>query len=215
MNPIIPTIFAKNKKQFLIRFHKLLPVSKDLQIDFMDGKFVKSKSVLISQIPNLKKYKNNFEAHLMVKNPIREIRFLKEKGFSKIIFHYEAVKKDKMMLKILSLTKKVALKIFIAINPETEIGEITPYLNLADGILIMGVHPGKEHQLLIPKTLKKIRELRRINKKIKIQVDGGVNEITASKLFKAGADYINSGSFISEAENPKASLGKLLTAFKK
>jgi len=87
---IIPTIFSKNKKQFNERFNKLIKISKNIQIDFMDGKFVKAKSVQLSQIPNLKKYKNNFEAHLMVKNPESWITKLKQKGFKKIIFHYSS-----------------------------------------------------------------------------------------------------------------------------
>ena len=79
-----------------------------------------------------------------------------------------------------------------------------------DGILFLGVHPGKEHQTLIPSTIKKVRELRKFNKKIKIQVDGGVNEKTAPKLFKAGANYLNSGSFTYNAKNPKGALIALI-----
>jgi len=93
MNHIIPTIFATNKKQFLERFKTLRPLSKNLQIDLMDGKFVKAKSISLSQIPNLKKYKNNFEAHLMTEFPQKRIPKLKSLGFKKFIFHFTAVKK--------------------------------------------------------------------------------------------------------------------------
>src|SRR6267378_2103541 len=85
---IIPTVFCKNKKDFKERFSKLIKISKEIQIDFMDGRFVKSKFIDFSAIPNLKRYNNNFEAHLMVQNPIKYILKLKKKGFKKIIFHF-------------------------------------------------------------------------------------------------------------------------------
>ena len=89
---IIPTIFATNKSDFDKRFNLLRKISKNLQIDFMDGKLVDSKSISLNEVPNLSRYKNNFEAHLMVKNPDRWISDLEKKGFSKVIFHIEAMK---------------------------------------------------------------------------------------------------------------------------
>jgi len=202
---IIPTIFAKNISQFNERFNKLLKVSKNLQIDFIDGKFVKSKSVQIREIPNLKKYKNKFEAHLMTKSPEKYLLQLKQKGFKKIIFHYESTSSPE---KVIEKTKSLHLETWIAINPETKISVVFPYLKKVQGILVMGVHPGKEHQNLIPSTIKKIKQLRQ-KSKIQIQVDGGVNEKTALKLFKAGANYLNSGSFVADSENPKEAIKKL------
>ena len=210
MNPIIPTIFAQNKKEFQERFNKLIHISKNLQIDFMDRKFVPSNSISISQIPNLKKYKNNFEAHLMVKSPESWIKSLKQKGFRKIIIHYESVNPQKA----LGLSKKNKLITFIAINPETPIKRILPFLRNVDGILFMGVHPGKEHQKFISSVYKKIKQLKKINKKILIQVDGGVNEKNISRLAKAGVNYVNSGSLISDSKNPKETYRVLSKIFK-
>lgn len=208
---VIPTIFAKNKKQFQERFEKLLPVSKNLQIDFMDGKFVKSKSVMLAQIPNLKKYKNNFEAHMMILYPQKRIPKLSRLGFKKFIFHVSAVKNSEQ---VIERARTWGLAPWIAVNPEVKLHVVLPYLTRASGVLFMGVHPGKEKQKFILSTLTKIRKLRAISKTIKIQVDGGVNEKTAKQLAEAGVDYINSGSFISEAENPKEALKKLQAAFK-
>ena len=73
MNTIIPTIFSKNKKEFDERLKKLLRVSRSLQIDIMDGKFVKAKSIPIKEIPKLQK-NHVFEAHLMCKSPDRYIK---------------------------------------------------------------------------------------------------------------------------------------------
>ncbi len=205
---IIPTIFAHNKKEFLEKFRKVVPISDSIQIDFMDGKFVKSKSVSLSNIPKLNQ-KKTFEAHLMVEKPEKYLAQLKRKGFKKIIFHLESIQsKEKVFL----LTEKISslkLSPFLALNPETPVKSALPFIPQIGGILLMGVHPGKENQKLIPSTLKKIRELRKLNNQAVIQIDGGVNEKTALKLFKAGANILNSGSFISKAENPKDALNKL------
>lgn len=201
---IIPTVFAHNKKEFQLRFAKLLPISKSIQIDFMDGKFVKSRSISLNQIPNLKKFKNNFEAHLMAKNPEKYLSKLKQKGFKKVIFHVETASPEKI---------SSSLELFVAINPETPIEKLIPFLPKVKGILVMGVHPGKEHQKFIPSVYKKISNLKRLNKKI--QVDGGVNEKVAKKLAKLKVDFVNIGSFISASENPKESLNKLTKVFSK
>ena len=207
---IIPTIFAHNKKEFSQRFKKILPIAKNIQIDFMDGKFVNSKSVSLEQIPNLKKYKNNFEAHLMVKNPEDYIKKLKQKDFKKIIFHIEATKNPK---EVIQLIKNQKLSPYLAINPETNIERILPYISEIKGVLFMGVHPGKEHQHFIAKVYKKISQLRKSNKKITIQVDGGINEKTIKKLALLGVSRINSGSFVADSENPKETLNKLNSIF--
>lgn len=206
---IIPTVFSYNKKEFDERFGKLTKISKYLQIDFMDGKFVKAKSLPISQIPNLKRRKNNFEAHLMVKKPLKYMRLLKSKGFKKVIFHFNTDDN----VKIIADIRKNGMKAFLALNPEVKIRNVCYLFPLVDGVLIMGVHPGREHQKLIPSTIKKIKEIKRIDKKIDIQVDGGVNPSNIEKLIRAGADIINTGSFVSESENPKRALDELKANF--
>ena len=211
MFSIIPTIFARNKKEFSQRFKKIQPIAKNIQIDFMDGKFVKAKSISINKIPDLKKYKNNFEAHLMTKTPENYISKLKQKGFKKIIFHIEATKFPELAAELI---KEEQLIPFVAINPETKIEKLIPYLSQVKGVLFMGVHPGKEHQHFIPKVYAKIKQLKKMNKKernkkIIVQVDGGVNFDVAKKLARLKIDYLNTGSFVADSENPEETLNKL------
>lgn len=206
MKKIIPTIFSYDKKEFSQKFEKLIKISKNLQIDFMDGKFVKSKSIQLSKIPNLRNYKNNFEAHLMVENPEDWISKLTKKGFKKIIFHYSSTNDVR---NVIGKVKKENLFCWIAINPGVGVKKIFEFLGDVGGVLFMGVKPGKEHQDFIPNVFDKIKELRKFDKKIKIQVDGGVNEKNIKKLVKIGVNNFNSGSFISNAEKPKENFKKL------
>ncbi|MBU0907378.1 MAG: hypothetical protein KKD18_00320 [Nanoarchaeota archaeon] len=208
---VIPTIFAHNKKEFKKRFEKILPITKNIQIDFMDGKFVESKSIQLRDIPNLKKYNKNFEAHLMCLHPERYLVSLKKKGFKKILFHIKSTDQPGEIVKRIKMLK---LKLFIAVNPTTTLNKIKLYTKAADGIMFMGVKPGRESQKFQVNVYQKISQFRKSNKKTIIQVDGGVNLIVAKKLSRLGVKIINTGSYISEAENPMVALMALKKALK-
>ncbi|PIN94465.1 hypothetical protein COU53_03550 [Candidatus Pacearchaeota archaeon CG10_big_fil_rev_8_21_14_0_10_30_48] len=207
---IIPTILATSKKQFDKRFEKLRDFAKEIQIDFMDGHFVDKKSIKLSVVPTLKNYDIKFEAHIMVRDPKKWVKRLKNRGFSKVIFHWSAIRDEDEVRKVINEIHKLDMEAFVAINPEVREDEVIPIMHDADGILIMGVRPGKEKQDLLYKTYYKLENLRAINKKLVLQVDGGVNLVTARDLVKSGANILNSGSLISKSKNPEEKYNELL-----
>jgi len=211
---IIPTVFAKSRKYFTSRLENLRKISKEIQIDIMDGVFVSNKSIGIEEIPNLSKLKNRFEAHLMVKTPEIYIDKLKRKGIKKIIFHYESFKDKWKILELINKIKDRKMEAWIAVNPETDVDFIIQFVNEVDGVLFMGVNPGMEHQRFINRVYSKIEELRKFKKDIKMQVDGGINIKTAGKLGKIGVDIINTGSFVAESYNPQKALRDLKSVFR-
>lgn len=212
---IIPTILATSKKQFDKRFEKLRDFAKEIQIDFMDGHFVDKKSIKLSVVPTLKNYDIKFEAHIMVRDPKKWVKRLKNRGFSKVIFHWSAIRDEDEVRKVINEIHKLDMEAFIAINPEIREDEIYSLLDNLDGVLIMGVSPGKEKQKLLHKTYYKIANLRQENKKIPIQVDGGVNLYTAPQLVEEGATILNSGSFIARSKHSKEVYEDLVKAANK
>ncbi len=213
MEEVIPTILSFNKRVFSSKLEKLRKISNEIQIDFMDKKFVPTKSVALEEVPSLNRYKNVFEAHLMVENPDEWVTPLKEKGFSRIIFHYEAVKK-KEIIRLARKIKRQGMEPILAINPGTRAENIYAYLSHFKKILFLGVRPGREHQKFKLVVYNQIRKLREKNKKIIIQVDGGVTPEVAGKLRLLGANIINSGSYISSNKNPEKAFKKISEAFK-
>ena len=211
---VIPTIFSYDKKGFFERFGRLVKASKYLQIDFMDGKFVKSKSVPLSVVPDLKKFNNYFEAHLMVSNPQTWISKLKIKGFKKVIFHYEAMSSNEEIFSLVEKIKSSGMKAFIAVNPGTSVANVERFVPFVDGFLLMGVHPGLENQSLISSTYDHIRSLRKFSNEIVIQVDGGVTFDTAERLSRASVNLVNSGSLVYNAYDPKKVIKRLEGFFK-
>ena len=179
---------------------KKLDLSKPdyIHIDIMDGKFVSNKTWTTSEVKKFTSYSTlPLEVHLMVNNPSKYIEDYALMNTSIIIFHYEAVKDINEMI---NKVKLYGLKVGIAINPETNINVLIPYLNLIDEVLIMSVHPGKSGQSFIEESLEKISVLKNIilegNYKTIISVDGGINNETGLLCKDAGADELVSASYI-------------------
>lgn len=179
---------------------KKLNLSKPdyIHIDIMDGKFVSNKTWTTSEVKKFTSYSTlPLEVHLMVNNPSKYIEDYALMNTSIIIFHYEAVKDINEMI---NKVKLYGLKVGIAINPETNINVLIPYLNMIDEVLIMSVHPGKSGQSFIEESLEKISVLKNIilegNYKTIISVDGGINNETGLLCKDAGADELVSASYI-------------------
>ena len=179
---------------------KKLDLSKPdyIHIDIMDGKFVSNKTWTTSEVKKFTSYSTlPLEVHLMVNNPSKYIEDYALMNTSIIIFHYEAVKDINEMI---NKVKLYGLKVGIAINPETNIYVLIPYLNMIDEVLIMSVHPGKSGQSFIEESLEKISVLKNIilegNYKTIISVDGGINNETGLLCKDAGADELVSASYI-------------------
>jgi ribulose-phosphate 3-epimerase len=170
-----------------------------IHVDVMDGKFVNNINNNLNVFKTLKEtYNIPIIAHLMVINPFDYIkRILK---FTDIfLFHFE-VSSDK--IKIIEGVKKNNKKVGLAINPETEIAEIEPYLEKIDLVLVMGVNPGWSHQKFKPSTIKKVNKLAKYKKKYNflIDVDGGINPTNAKLL--NNTDILSSASSILQAMDP-------------
>jgi len=205
---IIPTVFAKSNKGFYKRFEKIRKIARNVQIDIMDGKFVGVKSISLKDIPNLGKYANRFEAHLMVLDPNKLIKICKNKGFKKIIFHVES---EVNIDKAIEEGRKYNMGVFIAINPSSSLDRIKEFVvnKQVEGVLLLGVYPGREGQKLWAGIFSRIKEIKKMNKQIIVQIDGGVNDTNALKLRKAGANILNSGSYIANSQNPEKTLREL------
>jgi len=190
MRKVIPVILTNDVKDLKDKLEKLDNLTDWVQIDIMDGKFVSNTSI---RLKDLKKIQSNFnlEAHLMVLNPEKYLRISKKVNIKRIIFHFETVK---YVLKILKKIEKLGFEKGIALNPETSIEKIEPYLDRVDLILLLGVQPGFGGQKFNPLVIDKIKSIKKIEPGVKIEVDGGINLSNISDIAKAGADYLVVGA---------------------
>ncbi len=169
-----------------------------IHVDIMDGKFVENKTWTFSQI---KKIIGDsmipLDVHLMVKNPKPYVDDYALLNTSIITFHYEAVNDISDMIDYI---RNYGLKVGLAINPDTEVEKIYPYLKSIDQVLVMSVYPGRSGQTFIEDSLEKIRllkeEINNQNLKTKLSVDGGINNETGLLCKQMGIDVLVSASYL-------------------
>jgi ribulose-phosphate 3-epimerase len=192
---IIPSILVKTKQELAFQLKSIQNAVDFIQIDIADGKFVPNKTYSSPQII-AKEAKTNIELHLMVADPVKELKKWKQvMQIKRIIIHYESILKNSAEI-LEKIKKQYGWKLFLAINPDTELKKIDKIINYADGIMLMGVSPGLQKQPFNKKIITRIKNLKKKYPKLVISVDGGVNITTILKLKKSGADIVCPGSAI-------------------
>ena len=172
-----------------------------IHLDVMDGHFVPNLTFgpsIISSIRN--KTKKCFDTHLMISNPDEYIEQYKNAGSDIITVHKEVCGH---LDKTLSSIKNTGCKAGVSINPGTDISGLEYVLDKIDLILVMSVNPGFGGQKFINSSIQKIKKIKELvqNFNIDIEVDGGIDNITATLVKNAGANILVSGSFIFSGEN--------------
>ena len=169
-----------------------------IHVDVMDGLFVPSISFGMPVIKSIRKTTDKpFDVHLMINEPIRYIKEFKEAGADILTVHVEGCANTKETLEEI---KKAGMRPALSIKPKTPVSEIVEYLPMIDMLLVMSVEPGFGGQKLIPETVDKVRELRKIidsqGLDVLIEIDGGVNLENVQDIKNAGVDVIVAGSAI-------------------
>ncbi|MBQ4471718.1 MAG: ribulose-phosphate 3-epimerase [Alphaproteobacteria bacterium] len=180
-----------------------------IHVDVMDGCFVPNLTMGPMVVQSIRPYtKKPLDVHLMVKKPSVLIPAFAGAGADLITVHLEC---DEKMENLITLIKKFHKKVGISIKPKTKVADIIPYLPMIDLVLVMSVEPGFGGQAFIPTALKKIAELRSLigRKKVLIEVDGGVNDITAPACKLAGADVLVAGNYVLKNKSKAGAIKKL------
>ena len=180
-------------------------------LDVMDGIFVPNISFGMPIVKAIRKMTSKpLDVHLMITQPERYIEKFIDIGSDIISFHIEATNK---MEENISIIKSKNVKVGIAINPDTPIGDLKDIISKIDLVCLMGVHPGFAGQKFIENTFDKLKQLKALikdsNSKALIEVDGGVNEKNHMDLKSLGADVLVAGSYIFNSEDYDVVIKKL------
>lgn len=169
-----------------------------IHFDVMDGLFVPSISFGMPVLSCVRKCTEKYlDVHMMVTDPERYIEDFKKAGADGITIHVEACKCVK---ETLAAIRALGCKAGLAINPETSVEELEPYIDDVDMFLVMTVHPGFGGQKYIEDCTEKISKVRKMIEKsgnaIDLQIDGGVNKDNIMTPVNAGANIIVAGSAV-------------------
>ena len=212
MTEVTPAVLVKDFDELKEKLSKFVNITKMVQIDICDGKFVPSVSwpmgrndeesveMILDEEEGMPYWEQlDFEFDLMVLNAHKQFDFFTRLGAKRIIFHLEAETESsfKEFLESLDPYFKDNIDIGIAINTGTDIKKLEPFINCVDFVQCMGIERiGFQGETFDERVLGQIKDLRLKYPELKISVDGSVNENTAPLLIKAGANRLVIGSLL-------------------
>ncbi|HXC46163.1 MAG TPA: ribulose-phosphate 3-epimerase, partial [Solirubrobacteraceae bacterium] len=150
------------------------------------------------------------DVHLMIERPERHIPEFLKAGARSITFHAESTPH---LAYTASLVREGGASVGVAINPATAVGAVAELAGALDLVLCMTVNPGWGGQRFIEHSLDKVERLRHIiGEDVALEVDGGIDPVTAPLCRKAGANLFVAGSAIFGEPDPAAAYRALVEA---
>ena len=176
-----------------------------LHLDVMDGVYVPNISFGFPVINAVAKVcRKPLDVHLMIVHPERYIKQVADTGAMMMNVHYEACTH---INRTIHEIHEAGMRAGVTLNPGTPVSMLEDVIDDIDMVLLMSVNPGFGGQAFIENTIEKVKRLRKMidqtERKVLIEVDGGVQQDTAPRLVKAGVDVLVSGSYVFKAANPK------------
>ena len=169
-----------------------------VHVDVMDGHFVPNITIGPPVVASIRKItKLPLDVHLMIQDPDKYIEKFAKAGADIITIHVET---SPHLHRSVQFIKDQGCKAGVSLNPATSLATLDHILSEVDMVLIMTVNPGFGGQEFIPSVLPKIKRLReKISEKgigVDIEVDGGVNLNTISKVAQAGGNIFVAGNAV-------------------
>lgn len=181
MVTIVPAILAKDATAFEEDLKKIWREVKRVQFDVIDGKFAPAETVgpeILNDIDTVVE----FDAHLMVVKPEEWVERCASAGMYGI---YGQVEKMEDRIKFIADSQMAGMKVGLAYDIETSLTGLEDVIDDLDAVLLLSVKAGAQGQTFDERVLAKIKEVRKMDKRIKIIVDGGLNEENIKKCFAA------------------------------
>ena len=180
---------------------------KWLHVDIMDGHFVPNLSFGYSLVQSMRPVTDLvLDVHLMIDRPIRYVQQFCDAGADYLTIHVESDTPENT-LAALEKIRSLGVKPGIVVKPKTPAEAIEQYLPLVDLVLVMTVEPGFGGQKFMEHMMPKLKQLRamldKVNPTCHLEVDGGVDLVTAEICKANGADVLVAGSaFYGNADRP-------------
>lgn len=180
MVTIIPAILAITFEEFKTKLEKVWGIVPRVQLDVIDGVFDENKTVDVSVL-NSVDTQVEFDAHLMVDEPLKWIDRCKEAGVSRV---FGQVEKMRDLVGFVADSQFAQMEVGLAYDIDTPLDGLAEVVKDLDAVLLMSVKAGRGGQEFDDRVLAKIAEVRKMDKNIKIVIDGGLNEAHIKKCIE-------------------------------
>lgn len=187
-----------------------------VHVDVMDGMFVPNITVGVPVVRSIRKHTDMFlDVHLMIEKPVRFIEAFCEAGADLLSVHLEADHPTGVDAALRAMEAN-GVKKAIALRPITDPRAVLPYIERVDMVLVMTVEPGFGGQKFMESQLDTIRAVRgfieKYNPACDLEVDGGIDPVTAKLVTEAGANVLVAGSSVYGAADPAEAIAALRNA---
>ena len=184
-----------------------------VHVDVMDGAFVPNLTVGVPVVKSIRSHTDmELDIHLMIDKPVRYIKAFAQAGADLLSVHLEA-DHPTGIARALDLMEECGVRKAVALRPITAAQAVLPYLERLDMVLVMTVEPGFGGQPFLERQLDTIGQVRRLidqyNPACELEVDGGINPVTARKVVQAGANVLVAGSSVYGAPDIELAIAAL------
>ncbi|MBO4303133.1 MAG: ribulose-phosphate 3-epimerase [Lentisphaeria bacterium] len=213
---VAPSLLAANFANLESELKRIEDAGADLlHLDIMDGHFVPNLTMGPPVISAIRKIcKLPFDVHLMLTDPLKYVEPFSKAGADLITFHIEC---DNDPDEVISAIRSQGISVGISVKPKTPASAIEKFLDKIDLALVMSVEPGFGGQSFMSEVVPKIAQIRKmadkVNPRLHVEVDGGIDGKTVNQVVPAGANMLVAGTAVFRApDGAEAAIGRLHAA---
>lgn len=200
MTEIIPAIIPQDLTDLTQKLELVKGLVDTVQIDFCEGGFLPNQPLPFTDMLD-------YEAHLMVAEPLTRLSSLAKIGFSRVLIHVETLSAEVFAETIHEW--RAVCEIGAAVEIETSLSAIDSFAHELKTIQLMGIaHIGRQGEPFDERVIARVREAHARFPRLMIAVDGGVSLANARALLDAGASRLVVGSAIFGAPDAKDAIAQ-------
>jgi ribulose-phosphate 3-epimerase len=170
-----------------------------IHVDVMDGHFVPNLTIGPAVVAAIRPYtRKPLDVHLMVAPAAPHLQAFVDAGADSLTVHVEAEVRLHRTVHAVRAVRDLGVRVGVSVNPSTPVCMPENVLDDVDLVLVMSVDPGFGGQQFIEATVTKVAALAASigDRRVTIQVDGGIKAQTAKQVLVAGAQVLVAGSAV-------------------
>lgn len=181
MIKILPAIMSDSLEEFKKELERVWSMVSRVQVDVIDGKFAERETVKPEEL-NMIDTVVVFDAHLMVEKPEEWVSRCAMGGVDRV---FGQVEKMEDVTAFVGDVQAEGMAVGLAYDIDTPLDGLKEVINNLDAVLLLAVKAGKQGQEFDEKVLEKIKEVRKLSKKVFLVIDGGLDEEKIKKCLVA------------------------------